>query len=253
MKSLKQLITLALISTVLQAHAESFNFATGNDYAPFADQKLPEGGMVTEIVKRAFTLAGAEAKFSWLEWDAGFKATQAGKYAGTFPYSQTPERSEAFLFSEPVFVTNLKVFTRTDKTFAVSGGPSVYQGKKACIPKGWAVSPFLQAMLKSGTITRVEAEDITPCAKLLGEGKVDFYVTDEIQGQKAFQAAGLTNKQIVPSKETVASTAMYLLVPKALANAQHVVDTFNKGLKALKLSGEYAKIMKKHIDLAMKS
>ncbi len=251
MNRLAALIATSLLLATPTSRADTLNLATGNDYAPFTDQKLMEGGMATEIVKRAYAESHTDIKLAWVSWDAAKDDTKSGKYAGTFPWVRTADREAVFLFSDPIFVLNQKVFMRADKAFSAAGQAN-FKGKVYCHAKGWAVLPFVDALIKSNTISQVEAADITPCAKLVGEGKADFYVTDEIQGQQAFQAAGLTDKQIVQSKESVADQTLHVIVSKTLANGREVIDLFNKGLKSLKASGEYGKIVKKHIAAALK-
>lgn len=251
MNRLAALIATSLLLATTTSRADTLNLATGNDYAPFTDQKLMEGGMATEIVKRAYAESHTDIKLAWVSWDAAKDDTKSGKYAGTFPWVRTADREAVFLFSDPIFVLNQKVFMRADKAFSAAGQAN-FKGKVYCHAKGWAVLPFVDALIKSNTISQVEAADITPCAKLVGEGKADFYVTDEIQGQQAFQAAGLTDKQIVQSKESVADQTLHVIVSKTLANGREVIDLFNKGLKSLKASGEYGKIVKKHIAAALK-
>ncbi len=88
---------LAIVSlAALSVHAETLSVSTGNDYAPFADKNLPEGGMTAEIVKRAFAVMGDTADVAFVDWTKAYDDAKAGKYAATFPWFESAERKAAF-------------------------------------------------------------------------------------------------------------------------------------------------------------
>ncbi len=140
---------------------------------------------------------------------------------------------------------------RADHKFPV-GNSTALKGKTVCIPKGWTVLPFIDPLIKNGTVKRVEAADITPCAKLVGDGKADFYLTDEIQGRQAYRSAGLTDKDMAMSPEGLSDSGLFLLTSKSQTSGEELIKKFNAGLRKLKETGEYGKIVKKHLSQAIK-
>jgi hypothetical protein len=52
-------ITLLLLSVfAIPVHATELTLVTGDQYAPFTDQRLPHGGMISEMVKVIFQKMG---------------------------------------------------------------------------------------------------------------------------------------------------------------------------------------------------
>lgn len=72
--------------------AEQFALVTGEDYPPFADPRLPGGGLATILVRQVVAALGATARVDFLPWRRGYEDTLRGRYDGTFPYVRTPER-----------------------------------------------------------------------------------------------------------------------------------------------------------------
>lgn len=249
---LRTLLAIACLAALgMPVHADTLSVSTGNDYAPFADKNLPEGGMTAEIVKRAFAVMGDTADVVFVDWSKAYDDAKTGKYNATFPWFESAERQAAFNYSEPIFTLTQRAFMRADHKFSV-GNSSALKGKTVCIPKGWTVLPFIAPLIKNGTVKQVEAPDITPCAKMVGEGKADFYLTDEIQGRQAYRSAGYTDKDMVASPEGLADSGLFLLTSKSAANGAEIIKKFNAGLRKLKETGEYGKIVKKHLSQATK-
>ena len=72
------------------ASAAPVQLVTGDDYAPFTDRELPQGGMLTELVQQALLQAGHQPKLSWLPWKRGYQATLRGQFDATWEkYYQT--------------------------------------------------------------------------------------------------------------------------------------------------------------------
>ena len=95
-------LTISLLLSGL-ASAAPVQLVTGDDYAPFTDRELPQGGMLTELVQQALLQAGHQPKLSWLPWKRGYQATLRGQFDVTFPYLKTAEREADYLFSAPLY------------------------------------------------------------------------------------------------------------------------------------------------------
>ncbi|GLR11618.1 hypothetical protein GCM10007907_04080 [Chitinimonas prasina] len=225
------------------SHADTFVVVTGNDYAPFADQKLPEGGMTTEIVKRALAESKAELKLDWQPWSRGLEETKAARFAGTFPYLKTPEREVEFLYSQPIYTIEDRLFAKPGSNLDAANLKTL-EGKKICLPLGWAPAAKLAPMLKSGALKQDQPKDISTCVKMVQAGRADFFVTDQFQGNAALQAAGA--KDISMGASTVGSATLHLIAIKSGSQSKALLDAFNNGLAALKKSGEYERIVNKH-------
>ncbi len=65
---------------------QTVRLVTGDDYRPFTDQALPQGGMITEIVDHVFQKMGYQAEIEFHSWSRGYTLSEEGAFLGTFPY-----------------------------------------------------------------------------------------------------------------------------------------------------------------------
>ncbi len=65
-------IFLSLFCLCPSIYAEPIPIVTGNKFAPFTDEKLPNGGLATEIIKTTFNELGHETKIKFLPLEKRF-------------------------------------------------------------------------------------------------------------------------------------------------------------------------------------
>ncbi|MBK6638910.1 MAG: transporter substrate-binding domain-containing protein [Rhodocyclaceae bacterium] len=177
------------------ALAEPVSLVSGDDYAPYADRKLPEGGMTTEIVSKAFAAVKQEVKVAWLPWARGFDEAKNGTYAGTFPYLKNAERERDFLYSNLLIKLQDRAFVKAGNAGKFDfSKPESLAGTKICLPLGWATTPKLAEMLKSEKIKKESPKDISTCVKMVANDRADYFVSDEAQGLAALETGDYTKR-----------------------------------------------------------
>jgi polar amino acid transport system substrate-binding protein len=81
-------IALALAyGLAMPAQAATLDIVTGNDFAPYADEKLPNGGFATDLVREVIKKIGTETNIRFLPWKRGYELTTSGETLATFPYA----------------------------------------------------------------------------------------------------------------------------------------------------------------------
>ena len=80
--------------------SNSLKLVTGNDYSPYSDEKLKEGGIFTFIVKKILNKLNISYTLDFLPWARGYDMVKNSKYDATFPYVFTKERSLEVHFSK---------------------------------------------------------------------------------------------------------------------------------------------------------
>lgn len=223
------------------AAADPLRLVTGDQYPPFTGQSLPNGGMLTELVLRVLRESGQQPQLAWQPWKRGYQATLKGQYDATFPYLPSPQREAEFLFSTPLYETTQKLFSRTGDALE----PKQLAGKRFCLPLGWQPPAPLLALLQNGQLHRHEPQDLATCAKLVALGRDDFFVADDLLGQRALRQAGVAN-ELQESQAVVARNRLHLIVPRNRPGARELIEQFNAGLGRLRDSGEYARIVQRH-------
>ncbi|OPH11761.1 amino acid ABC transporter substrate-binding protein, partial [Azospirillum brasilense] len=70
---LAMLLLLAVFGPVRAAPLDSaLDLVTGNDFAPFTGEDLSEGGLLTDIVRRAFDEVGLRYGVRFMPWRRGY-------------------------------------------------------------------------------------------------------------------------------------------------------------------------------------
>ena len=228
------------------ASAQPIALVSGDDYKPYADSKLPEGGMTTELVKKAFAEVKKEVKVDWLPWKRGLDETKEGKYAGTFPYLKTTEREQDFYYSDVIVkIQDFPFVNASGKKWDFSKVDSL-SGSTICLPLGWAPTPKLADMIKNKTIKMESPKDLSTCVKMVANNRADYFVTDEAQGQATIKASEVAAGAVQMGDVALADTTLYLIASKKAAGSKEMLATFNKGLEAIRKNGTYAKVVKAH-------
>ncbi len=227
--------------------AEPVVLVSGDDYAPYADSKLPEGGMTTDLVKHAFAAVNTEIKIEWRPWARGLEETRHGVFAGTYPYLKTPEREKDFLYSDVVVKIQDRAFIKAgNNKFDFSNIPGLV-GTTICLPLGWTTSPWLNDMIKNEQVKVSRPRDISSCVKIVNAGRADYFVTDEAQGNAALKTGGVPAGAVVMAESApLADNSLYLIVGKSQPGSKELLERFNKGLAAIRKNGIYDKIFKAH-------
>ncbi|HYD99626.1 MAG TPA: transporter substrate-binding domain-containing protein [Alphaproteobacteria bacterium] len=237
---------LALLPLLLGSPAVgAIELVTGTDYAPYAADSALAGGMATEIVATVFADLGDPARITYAGWQRGLQKVLEGEFAGTFPYTPLPEREAVFLYSAPLVTTRNVVFSRTAAPVRFEG-PADLRGLRLCLPAGYAAPKPLLPMIESGAILRVPANDLPVCARMVADGRADFFAIDELVGRRAAQQAGLPDGTLSAGGTPLLINTLHLIVPRADILADSRIAAFNAGLERLKASGRYDGIVARH-------
>ncbi|WP_373976539.1 transporter substrate-binding domain-containing protein [Chitinibacter sp. SCUT-21] len=228
---IKPLLSVVVCLLSVTVVADTLKVVTGPDYPPYTDPKLPNGGLVTELVSKTLQRAGWNLALSWRPWANGYQATLAGEFAATFPYIRTAEREKVFLFSEPLFEIKAYVFALPERNFD-GAQPKTLTGSRYCMPLGWALLPIFARMQKNKEITIVSPNDMSSCMKLIALKKVDFTVTDLVQGEEATHQLAAELPKPIALGGVVDRQTLHLLMPIHAAGSSERMARFNQALHA---------------------
>lgn len=241
------------------ARVERINLVTGDDYAPFTDRKLPNGGMLAELVQRAMEEAAPAEGFAihWVnDWDAHLGTLlEQGLVDMSFPWSEPncalmPDeyRCQTFLFSEPMF--EILELAYIDKTRPIPfDADTDMEGKTLCRNEGysiWELDQDGRNWLKDSKIKLERPERVADCFQMLLDGKVDAVLIDEFAGKAAIKEMGAADR-IEPLPRPINVEPLNVLIHKGNPRAQELVDLINSGLHKLKEKGDYQKIVGTHL------
>lgn len=239
---------------------EQLRLLTADDYQPFTDRSLPEGGLIAELVNAALT-ANDDVLFhtiGWInDWAAHLDPLLAEHaYDMGFPWLQPncaddPEnyRCLNFLFSEPMFEMLVLLFTRTESPLAYAGDDDIL-GKTLCRPEGY----YTHDLEKNGRfwltkelIQLRQPSSIDECFRLLTEGEVDAVAVNEFTGRSAIKRLEIEDQVSIIDTKPLSIEGLHVLVHKQHPFAAQLINTMNDSLSIIQGSGSYQKILDRHL------
>lgn len=232
------------------------DIVTGSPYAPFTDEGMEDGGMLTRVVRDAFAHSGStqEVQIDFInDWGAMLETLlPKAKYNFSFPWfkpdcdapgpksENTKIRCE-LLWSDPVFSVIVGYYAPV----GIANPPQSIEemkGMRLCRPEGYFTFDLDQAGLIAGeTIELVQPVAVRDCFTALENGEVDFVSLNRFTAEKAIAKAGLTGL-VKPLSSVVSSMDLHLVAHPYDGDAVRYMQTFNKGLREIKRSGLYGRI-----------
>ncbi len=244
---------------------DSVLLVTAGDYAPFTDQKLEKGGMVTDLLATAFEKRTQEhgatpVSISWVnDWSAHLPMVKSKRFDGVFPwyrpdcdapklFGDAKFRCENFKFSEPVFQVLMLLFVKKGSDFQFNTDDEII-GKNICRMEGYLVFDFDQNgrnWHKEKKINLTRPKTVKECFDLLDKGEVDAVSINEFTGKTGIRDLNLGGK-VVPLRRPMSVVGLHVLTAKSHPQADQLIEHVNKSVEALRDSGEYDAIVEKHM------
>ncbi len=215
MMNMRSLAYIALMTVTPLSGGWASEFLTGNDYAPYTDEKLPGGGFATELVTAVLTGMGDTPRIRFLPWKRGYQMVMSGEALGTFPYVRNPDREAEMLFSEPLYLDISRIFFATATPLAYSGIESL-KGKTFCNPTGYVLYPEIKGLLDAKELRLQDPADMSGCLKSLDVGRADFIISSASVVTALSADLGLSGK-FAAAEKPFRENASYLLIGKNTA------------------------------------
>ena len=250
----------ASASAILPA-GDGIGFLTGSDFAPFAHRALPEGGMITELVRLALARAAPEREvnISFVnDWSAHLGLLDQGAYDLGFPWyrpdcakadrlSQSmQQRCAGFDFSNPLFEVIIGYYTRAGDPLAGAAGYDGLFGRRICRPAGYFTFDLDQEGLREPNVTRIIPPTAADCFTWLMRGEVDVVTLNKSIAQAEISKLGLDGR-VAEITALASSQTLHVVAPKGNAEGQAYLDLINAGLAELQSSGRWFEVVSRHL------
>lgn len=243
-KSLSTALFAALLAA--GAHAETFKITTDN-YAPYT---VTGNGKVTgifiEILDASLKQSGGTAQYEVVPWARATAMAEAGEVTATVPWFKTPEREAIYVFSDPVINASNKIFIKKGGKVPADLNWKTYADFKPYKFGGTTGYYYEEGFKKAGVPLEMVTKDDQNVQKLAA-GRIDAFITDELVGWALI-------KKLFPGKEGDFATVekaegvspLYVIAGRKAPGSEKFIQSVNDGLKKIKASGEYDKIVAKY-------
>jgi Bacterial extracellular solute-binding proteins, family 3 len=237
---------------------------TGNGYAPFADETLPGGGMMTQLVEMAVFRAdpGIAYNLSFIsDWQAHIDALlPSGAYDLSFPWVRPDcdgtdmlspgdqSRCNDFVFSGPFYEIVDGFFAKRDSGLMTVTSYAGFEGKRICRPEGYTTGVLDAAGLTAPMITLMRGSDAKDCFRALAAGEVDLVSVDAEVGDTTLAKLGLISTVGQnPHLSTILS--LHVIAHKSNPRAVAMLGELDKGMMEMYETGEWYEIVSSALTL----
>ncbi|MBF0257927.1 MAG: transporter substrate-binding domain-containing protein [Desulfamplus sp.] len=243
------LFCLAAVMIFSNVYAnETVKLAIG-DWAPYTSETDPKGNLLEKVVTEAFKAEGVTVEYSYFPWKRSYVNVEQGKFDGTFPWNKTPERDDAFYIHKISLIQDDGVyFHLKSKEFDWN---TIEDLKKYKV--GVTIGYKQEEIYKNNGIEADTVPDEIMNFKKILAGRIDVYQTSKVVGyatiNKLFSpedAAKFTNHP-----KAVETDEYYILFSRKTPNGKELADKFDSGLKKIKESGVYDKILVEYLGSSM--
>jgi hypothetical protein len=236
-------------------HADApIMLVTGNGYAPFTDESLPERGFFTLLVQTAMLRAEPDRPYTIKfvnDWDAHLDALMPTlAFDASFPWAQPDcsamaqlssteqDRCLNYRFSESFYDIVDGFFARSGSGYDESVSPKDFAGTVICRPEGSSRAHLDLAGLVEPFVTYVTPNSVTDCFQLLMSADVDIVAIDTQVADDAIARLGLRDHvKLNPNLSTV--HPLTVMVHNDNENGEAFLDMLNTGLQIMRDSGEW--------------
>ncbi|MEM9761858.1 MAG: transporter substrate-binding domain-containing protein [Pseudomonadota bacterium] len=230
--------------------------------APFVGPKLPEGGMLTEIIQRALLRAPVPIEFD-VTYEGGQNVTDvaAGGYDLGYPVARpncanpaalddvSQALCQEFVFSDPIYSAGIGMFVTTDGDFAIANTARDLFGSRICRPSGMGTGDLAGVGLVAPNVNPVSAKTVEECFQLLSFGDVNVVSVPVPEGEAAMQRLGMTSRVRTLSNIGEGQT-MHVVAPRQSENGSAFIAVINGGLAEMRRAGSYDAIVQNHLAFA---
>lgn len=232
-KALLGFLIAFLLST--PTFAQTIKFST-LEWPPYLGEKLPEQGFGVEIVRAAFRAEGIDhVTTDFLPWSRALLVAEQGKeYSGVMLAYYSKERSEKFIYSDPVISGEIKFAMRNDNVISWNKFIDL-KNKKIGVVQDYVNNPELDKLISDKTLwAEASASDENNITKLAYK-RTDLAVVDT----NVFDYLVKTAPTLRPFKDqlqihgkTLEDKKLYVLFSKN-EEGMRLVKIFNRGLKKI--------------------
>jgi hypothetical protein len=241
--------------------SNGLGFLTGSDFAPFADERLPQGGMITELVRLALARAapGREVSVTFVnDWSSHLGLIEKGSFHLGFPWYKPDcsranllgrsmrERCDKFDFSRPLFEVPVAYYVRAGDPLAGATDYKDIADRKLCRPAGYFTFDLKEQGIPSKKGKLIIGPTADDCFTWLEDGTVDVVTLGKIGLSEELARFGLETK-VAEIPALASSQTLHVVAAKADPVGEAGLALVNKGIEDLEASGRWYEVVSRHL------
>jgi len=235
---------------------------TASGYAPFTDESLPGGGLITQMVNRSMELGNPDQEYSLTfvnDWGSHLETLlPTGAVDMVFPWFRpncdrvenlspsSAERCTLFNHSEPFYEALVGYYTLSGSDYAGATSYSELVGARMCRPEAWFTFDLEAEGLMPPAVTLTRPVPQDGCWQLLLDGEIDVVSLDALPAEEDARELGVDD-QVAKIEALTSAQTLHIFVSKDNQFANDALPIINAGLEELRLSGEWFEIAREGV------
>jgi len=216
---------------------------TSGEWAPYLSAERPHFGLAAHIVSEAFKLEGIEVEYGFFNWNRAFDQAKAGRWNGSLVWGKKGDREEFFYFSDPVIREKAVLYHLKELNFHWTKYADL-KDYTVGLTKSYHYSDQFQSAIEKGLFqVQITNKDILNFKKLLKK-RIDLFPLDYVVAQDLLLNHFSIEEQqkITFHPNPVREGTQHLILSNQVPQNTNLIKRFNKGLRALKASGQYQQL-----------
>jgi polar amino acid transport system substrate-binding protein len=221
---------------------EVVTVAAEDDWAPYSSaepgQAAPQG-LAPRLVTAAFKTQGIEVRFLVVPFARCLHYAEKGTVAGCFDTTRTDANKDSFYWhSTPLFQEELAIFGRSEAPGHEMGQQDL-EGHTVGVTIGYT---YPTDFMENSRIARLSAASDSNLLKMLAARRVDYILLNTMPGYYRMRHEPGLHGQI-KRLGAIRMDSFWLSFSRTHPDGKRLCDTFEKGLQAIRHSGEYDRMM----------
>jgi polar amino acid transport system substrate-binding protein len=158
-------------------------------------------------------------------------------------------RCQKFFFSDPIYEDVTALFVRKDSPIIFKSDDEIL-GKTLCQTRGLStfhLNSKGRGWLKDNKVVLMQPQTPEDCFRMLDDGTVDAVVISDLTGRAIAASTGMLARIRVTERPVNIET-MHAIVAKTNPHARAMLYYINSSFAKLRQSGEYDRIVSRHLE-----
>ncbi|MCK6263005.1 transporter substrate-binding domain-containing protein [Vibrio sp. ZSDE26] len=228
-------ITLSSFSAIASNETKVIKISAG-EWPPFIGQNLKDFGYVGKTIQQVFASQGYQVEFHFYPWKRAYKKASDGEYVATAVWMFAKERTEHFIYSDPVAQEQFVFFHLKEEDFQ-------WQSLDDLINKhlggglGYSYGEELDSMINTQQVTINRVESPSKAFQLLKYRRVDLVPEEKHIGLFSLSKLPIETQELITYHPVpFLSNDSYVLFSKTHPESEKLITIFNQGLKEYQAS-----------------
>lgn len=256
----KEDVSQVVLMVAKPATMRKIKLVTEDNFSPFTDRNIENGGMLTDVVQTALTeVVGPDGfEFFWINDPTTHLEPLLSENVMDMSLAWAkpdcaadPDNTlcENFYFSAPAFEYLVLLFAEKSRPVPFTKDNDIV-GRTLCRPEGYLTHMLDQGgrnWLKDNKITLKRGALVEDCFSMVLTGEADAVVINEFTGRTVLKQMGLKGRIDVGQGKPISIATLHVVISKSNPNAELLLHAIDSGLAKIRASGAYQSVINEHM------